>query len=99
MTLREKAGQVIVASWRGTASPAPLVRRLHLGGVIAFSDNVASPRQIRAVNRSVARVVRRRGYPAFLGVDQEGGHRPPGRGTASPRSPRSWPPVPPTTWR
>ena len=73
MTLREKAGQVIVASWQGTGSPAPLVRRLHLGGVIAFTENVASPRQIREVNRSVSRVVRRRGYPAFLGVDQEGG--------------------------
>ena len=73
MTLREKAGQVIVASWSGTSSPAPLVRRLHLGGVIAFSENISSPAQIRSVNRSVSRSVAKRGYPAFVGVDQEGG--------------------------
>ncbi|WP_445257860.1 glycoside hydrolase family 3 protein [Nocardioides aurantiacus] len=73
MTLRQQAGQVIVASWAGTASPAPLVRRLHLGGVIAFSDNVESTDQIRRVNRDVRRVVARRGWPAFVGVDQEGG--------------------------
>lgn len=73
MTLRQTAGQVIVTRWTGTASPAPLVRRLHLGGVIAFSDNVTSPDQVRGANRSVDRVVRRRGWPAFVGVDQEGG--------------------------
>ncbi|KQT93802.1 hypothetical protein ASG49_02175 [Marmoricola sp. Leaf446] len=73
MTLRQQAGQVIVASWEGTGSPAPLVRRLHLGGVIAFSDNVESTDQIRRVNRDVRRVVARRGWPAFVGVDQEGG--------------------------
>lgn len=73
MGLRQKAGQVIVASWAGTGSPAPMVRRLHLGGVIAFSDNVESTDQIRRVNRDVRRVVARRGWPAFVGVDQEGG--------------------------
>ena len=73
MTLRQLAGQVIVTRWSGTSSPAPLVRRLHLGGVIAFSDNVSSPDQIRRVNRSVNRAVAPRGWPAFVGVDQEGG--------------------------
>ena len=73
LTVRQAAGQVIVAHYTGTASPAPLVRRLHLGGVIAFSSNVASTGQIRRVNRSVQRVVAARGWPAFLGVDQEGG--------------------------
>ena len=73
MTLRQKAGQVIVASWSGTGSPAPMVRRLHLGGVVALEPNIASLSQIRRVNRSVARVAARRGYPAFIAVDQEGG--------------------------
>ena len=73
MTLREKAGQVIVASWSGTGSPAAMVRRLHLGGVVALEQNIASLSQIRRVNRSTARVVARRGYPAFIAVDQEGG--------------------------
>ena len=73
MTLREKAGQVIVASWSGTGSPAAMVRRLHLGGVVALEQNITSLSQIRGVNRSTARVVARRGYPAFIAVDQEGG--------------------------
>ena len=73
MTLREKAGQVIVAAWSGTRSPAPMVRRLHLGGVVALEQNIASLSQIRGVNRSIGRVVARRGYPAFIAVDQEGG--------------------------
>ena len=73
LSLREKAGQVIVADWEGTGSPAPLVRRLHLGGVIALGRNISSPGQIRQVNRSVRKVVAARGWPAFVGVDQEGG--------------------------
>jgi len=50
-----------------------MVRRLHLGGVVALEQNIASLSQIRGVNRSVARVVARRGFPAFIAVDQEGG--------------------------
>ena len=49
-----------------------MVRQLHLGGVIAFSDNVASTGQIRSVNATLERAVRRP-WPLFLSVDQEGG--------------------------
>ncbi|MGO4256063.1 glycoside hydrolase family 3 N-terminal domain-containing protein [Marmoricola sp. RAF53] len=73
MTLAEKAGQVIVASYAGTRAPVALVRDLHLGGVVPVAHNITSPAQIRGVNRAVAKVVEARGYPAFLGVDQEGG--------------------------
>ena len=72
MRLPDLAGQVIVADWSGTAAPVRLVRSLHLGGVIAFDDNVASTAQIRAVNRTLERDVPRR-WPLFLAVDQEGG--------------------------
>ena len=72
MRLPDLAGQVIVADWQGTAAPVRMVRDLHLGGVIAFSANVASAGQVRAVNRALARQVHRR-WPLFLGVDQEGG--------------------------
>ncbi len=72
MRLPDLAGQVIVADWSGTAAPVRLVRSLHLGGVIAFDDNVASTAQIRSVNRTLERDVPRR-WPLFLGVDQEGG--------------------------
>lgn len=73
MTLPEQAGQVIVASYRGTAAPTAQVRRLHLGGVIADSANIATIRQIRAVNRALGAEYQQRGYPGFLAVDQEGG--------------------------
>ena len=70
MSLPELAGQVIVAKYNGTDAPVGLVRRLHLGGVIAFTENVTSPEQIRAANRELADKVRR---PLLIGVDQEGG--------------------------
>ena len=72
MRLPDLAGQVIVADWSGTAAPVKLVRSLHLGGVIAFDDNIASTAQIRTVNRTLERQVPRR-WPMFLSVDQEGG--------------------------
>lgn len=72
MRLPDLAGQVIVAEWRGTAAPVAMVRDLHLGGVIAFADNVSSTQQIRSVNATLDRAVRRR-WPLFLAVDQEGG--------------------------
>ena len=73
LTLAELAGQVVVAGYRGTGSPAAMVRRLHLGGVVPVAENITSSAQIAAVNASVQRAVRGRGYPAFIGVDQEGG--------------------------
>ncbi|WP_165821006.1 glycoside hydrolase family 3 N-terminal domain-containing protein [Nocardioides gansuensis] len=72
MPLPDLAGQVIVAEWQGTAAPVALVRDLHLGGVIAFAENVASTSQIRAVNAALTRQVPRR-WPLWLSVDQEGG--------------------------
>ncbi len=72
MSTKELAGQVIVASYAGTKAPVDLVRRLGLGGVIAFSDNVTSARQIRTVNRRL-RSVHGREWPLLLAVDQEGG--------------------------
>ena len=72
MRLPDLAGQVIVADWSGTRAPVAMVRDLHLGGVIAFSSNVASADQVRGVNAALTRQVRRK-WPLFLGVDQEGG--------------------------
>ena len=73
LSLAQLAGQVVVAGYRGTGSPAGLVRRLHLGGVVPVAENITSSGQIKAVNEAVHRAVRGRGYPAFIGVDQEGG--------------------------
>ena len=73
LSLAQLAGQVVVAGYRGTGSPAGLVRRLHLGGVVPVAENITSSGQIRAVIEAVQQAVRGRGYPAFIGVDQEGG--------------------------
>lgn len=72
LTTRELAGQVVVASWHGTGAPTRMVTDLHLGGVIAFSENVASARQIRDVNRRLQKAAGRE-WPLLVGVDQEGG--------------------------
>jgi len=72
LPLPDLAGQVIVAEWTGTRAPTRMLKRLHLGGVIAFADNVVSTRQIRAVNRTLTRATRR-DWPLFLAADQEGG--------------------------
>jgi beta-N-acetylhexosaminidase len=75
LSLRQRAGQVIVASYSGTAPPTSMVRRLHLGGVIVFSENVTSAAGIRAVNQALQASVARSGrqWPLLIGVDQEGG--------------------------
>ncbi len=72
LTLRERAGQVIVASYDGTSAPTKLVRDLHLGGVVVFSDNYSSTGQIRASNRALQDADDRR-WPVLVSVDQEGG--------------------------
>jgi len=72
LPLPDLAGQVIVAEWAGTRAPTRMVQRLHLGGVIAFADNVVSTDQIRAINRTLS-LSTRRDWPLFLAVDQEGG--------------------------
>ncbi|MEV7428934.1 glycoside hydrolase family 3 protein [Nocardioides sp. NPDC092400] len=66
------AGQVIVARYAGTAAPTRLVRRLHLGGVVVFDENVAGPDQLRQALRALERGAGRR-WPLITAVDQEGG--------------------------
>lgn len=73
MTPAQRAGQVIVATYAGTGSPTAMIDRLHLGGAVPVRDNIRSARQIGAVARSIQAHVGRRGYPAFVGIDQEGG--------------------------
>jgi len=72
MKLPDLAGQVIVATYPGPEAPVDLVTSLHLGGVIAFTDNVTSTDQIRQVNADLTAAADR-DWPLFLSVDQEGG--------------------------
>ena len=75
LSLRQRAGQVIVASYDGTTAPTLLVNRLHLGGVVVFSENVTGTDQIRRSNRTLQRAAADAGrrFPVGIGVDQEGG--------------------------
>jgi beta-N-acetylhexosaminidase len=75
LTLRQRAGQVIYARYAGTSAPSSLVNRLHLGGVVSFSDNVGSAGQVRSANRALQRSARAAGrsFPVGVAVDQEGG--------------------------
>ncbi len=72
MPLRDLAGQVIVADYRGTRTPRAMVRDLHLGGVIVFGENVGSSTSLR---RQLARLQRSSGrdWPLWVSADQEGG--------------------------
>ncbi|HEX6246997.1 MAG TPA: glycoside hydrolase family 3 N-terminal domain-containing protein [Nocardioidaceae bacterium] len=75
LSLPELAGQVIVAEYDGRRAPVDLVDDLHLGGVIVMSDNIGSTDGLRRSNRLLQRAAREagRGWPVFVGVDQEGG--------------------------
>ncbi len=75
LSLRERAGQVIVARYAGSTPPSRLVNGLHLGGVVMFDDNVRSTDQVRAGNRALQRAARAAGrrFPVTVAVDQEGG--------------------------
>lgn len=75
LSLAERAGQVILARYKGTAAPVALVHRLHLGGVVVFANNYAGVDRIRASNRRLQHAIAAAGrrWPVLIGVDQEGG--------------------------
>lgn len=79
---RELVGQLIVASYEGTdaAGAAALVREHHLAGVITLGANVPEIPEDRVpllteLTDAVQGAVQEDGrdWPAFLGIDQEGG--------------------------
>lgn len=72
MSVRERAGQVVVAGWSGTVAPTQLVRGNHLGGVIVMESNVGDPATLRGRLRRLQADSHRR-FPLWIGVDQEGG--------------------------
>lgn len=82
LSLAQLAGQLIVAAYLGTDSSAAaaMVARHHLGGVITLGDNVPEDRSMRlaAMSDLTERVhgavaADGRDWPAFVGIDQEGG--------------------------
>jgi beta-N-acetylhexosaminidase len=73
MTLREKAGQLLVLPFSGTSPPADLIRAYRPGGLIYFSENLVDTDQIAALSLGSQRVARDGGQPLLLMTDQEGG--------------------------
>ena len=72
LSVRELAGQVIVATYEGTAAPSALVAEHHLGGVIVMDANVASVAQTADAMAELQRADDRP-YPLWTSIDQEGG--------------------------
>ena len=77
MPLEQVVGQKVVTAFSGTTPSPALLKRLrsgHLGGVILFAANIASPQQLRALTRSVRGAAAAGGNPPpLIAVDQEGG--------------------------
>ncbi|GAB2988040.1 glycoside hydrolase family 3 protein [Actinotalea caeni] len=97
MSLEQKVGQLFVQNVYGTdattpdernvplygvASPAEVVRKYHLGGVIyfAWTDNVGSPEQVVALSNGLQHAALTNGHgrskveiPLQIAIDQEGG--------------------------
>ncbi len=75
LSLPDRAAQVIVAGYGGTAPPHTLVTDLHVGGIIVLAGNVASIDAVHAANQALAAdwTALGRTYPLLIGVDQEGG--------------------------
>lgn len=77
LSVEELAGQVVVASYRGTdpQDAADLVVRHSLAGVILMADNVVDGEQVAATAAAVQDAVTAGGrdWPGVVAVDQEGG--------------------------
>ncbi len=73
MTLRDKAGQLLVLGFSGTTAPTQVIKSLHPGGLIYFSPNVRTTSQIATLSRQSQQSARASGQPLLLMTDQEGG--------------------------
>jgi beta-N-acetylhexosaminidase len=77
MPLDRIVGQKVITAFAGTQPSRSLLHRIragHLGGVILFSENVASPGQVRSLTRRIRAAAAAGGNPpALIAVDQEGG--------------------------
>jgi beta-N-acetylhexosaminidase len=79
MTLKEKVGQLVMFSVRGTSltsAEKDAIRRHDLGGVILFSRNYSSRAQLQRLTGQIqwnARTATTHKLGALISVDQEGG--------------------------
>ncbi|MBM3128778.1 MAG: beta-N-acetylhexosaminidase [Chloroflexi bacterium] len=77
LTLEQKIGQLMLVGFDGTTLTPEfrdVLQQLHLGGVIFYDRNIASPSQVAQLNADLQAAARERGAPALLiTIDQEGG--------------------------
>ncbi len=77
MTVEYKIGQVMMVGFDGVEISAELremITQFHLGGVVEFTRNVASRRQLAQLNGDLQRAARESWHPGlFISIDQEGG--------------------------
>jgi beta-N-acetylhexosaminidase len=76
-TLSQLVGQRIVVAFTGTTAGTRLLARIragHIGGVILFGSNIASPSQLKALTATLQKAAHDGGQPRLLiTTDQEGG--------------------------
>jgi beta-N-acetylhexosaminidase len=73
LPLREQVGEVVLMRFNGHAPPAyvrRILRERRATGVTLFAENVATPAQLRGLDRRLQRAAR---GEALIAVDQEGG--------------------------
>lgn len=79
LSFHQRAGQRVIGGFAGRSIPAGLrraIRRGWIGGVILFSRNLGSRKQIRRLTGDLQKIHRPaglRGTPLLVAVDQEGG--------------------------
>jgi beta-N-acetylhexosaminidase len=77
LTDEQIAGQRLMVGFDGTELSTDvkfLIKDLHVGGLILFTRNIATPEQVRHLCLSSQKYARSCGEPAlFIAVDQEGG--------------------------
>jgi len=72
-TLEEKLGQMLVVGFQGHQAPPYIIDWLgegRIGGVILFTRNIDTPRQLRALTQELRQAAR---HPILVAIDQEGG--------------------------
>lgn len=77
LTLREKVGQMVMCGFEGH-QPSDKIRQLieeyKIGGIIFFSRNVESSKQVYHLSQDLQQIVAQAsGIPLYIATDQEGG--------------------------
>ena len=77
MTLQQKVGQLLLVGFMGTEGGHSLdrvIETIHPGGIVVFSRNIKTARQISALTvNAQKRSIKASTLPLFIAVDQEGG--------------------------